>query len=521
MVEMRSHTSKIFFGVSLSLILFFSGAAFAAQNTLNVKCVDASGKALAGTKVFIMALQDPKYRDGKGEIKWANKSADGSGVAKFDKLDDGVYRIVARPEGLAPGLYELLQLRNGVQETITIQCAAGDPAKQFYFDSGSQLNNQARASMDLAMGAFQKSDFAGAEKNLRDALDANPSLPDTLYYTAVALIQQKKWDEAKVILEKATVNVDALVSLPPPKDAKGQIMPSPYAGIQQLIHNLLPQMPSLKLRVEGNEAMVAKDYKLAATRFADAAKIVPNDPDTHYNLALALGQDKQYQEALAAIDKAIALKPEDKAYLDLKQRLVANQSMSKARDILIEGDTLYNEKKDYPAALKKYEEALPMLTDPVAQALVYDQIGKAYTTMRQSEPAVSAFNKAIELDPEKKQYKDDLVGHYRVMAQYYFTEKQYDKAFDFFKQAGQSPYQIGQSSAAKGDNDLALMAFERSLKDDPQNAEAYFELGTLYYYNKKDSARAKEMFVKYMEVGKDEKRISQAKDLLTVIDRKK
>jgi tetratricopeptide (TPR) repeat protein len=280
-------------------------------------------------------------------------------------------------------------------------------------------------------------------------------------------------------------------------------------------------MPSLKLRVEGNEAMVAKDYKLAATRFADAAKIVPNDPDTHYNLALALGQDKQYQEALAAIDKAIALKPEDKAYLDLKQRLVANQSMSKARDILIEGDTLYNEKKDYPAALKKYEEALPMLTDPVAQALVYDQIGKAYTTMRQSEPAVSAFNKAIELDPEKKQYKDDLVGHYRVMAQYYFTEKQYDKAFDFFKQAGQSPYQIGQSSAAKGDNDLALMAFERSLKDDPQNAEAYFELGTLYYYNKKDSARAKEMFVKYMEVGKDEKRISQAKDLLTVIDRKK
>src|SRR4030042_3454602 len=127
MVEMRSHTSKVLFVVSISFILFFTGAAFAAQNTLNVKCVDASGKALTGAKVYIMALGDQKYRDSKGEIKWANKNADGNGVAKFDKLDDGVYRIVARPEGLAPGLDELLQLRNGVQESITIQCAPGAP----------------------------------------------------------------------------------------------------------------------------------------------------------------------------------------------------------------------------------------------------------------------------------------------------------------------------------------------------------------------------------------------------------
>jgi hypothetical protein len=71
---MKSRTSKSLFGVSLFIfILFLAGTVYAASNVLNVKCVDESGKALAGTKVLIM----PLGKDGK----WQDKTADNTGVA--------------------------------------------------------------------------------------------------------------------------------------------------------------------------------------------------------------------------------------------------------------------------------------------------------------------------------------------------------------------------------------------------------------------------------------------------------
>lgn len=505
---MRSLTRKSFFELSLFvLILLMAGSVFAANNTLNVTCVDESGKILANAKVEIQALGNPK---------WQDKKTDKQGVARFDKIDDGVYRIVARPEGMQPALYELVQIRNGAQESVSITCAPGDPLKKFYFEDPT-LNNQAQTSMREAMTSFQSNNFEEAEKNLRNSLTFNPSNPDTLYYLAVALVQQKKWDEAESTLKKASRIANALVSLPQQKDAKGELQPSPYKPIAQMIDSLLPNLPVLKLRVEATDEMAQKNFKQAVAKYEEAIKVMPNDPDTYYNMALALGSDKQFDQATAALDKAIALKPDDKAYQDLKTQIAAlklNEVLAKAKVVVDEGNALYKE-KNYAGALQKYEAALPMIPE-ANQSSVLAQIGRSHTMLNQPDQAVIAYKSAIAQSPA-----NDKTTYEKALGQHYLIQKQYEQAFATFEAAGLNLFTLGQEWSRANETDLALAAFERVLKTDPANTEAYFELGTLYYYNKKDYAKAKEALTKFIEVGTDEKKKDQAKDLIAVIDRKK
>jgi tetratricopeptide (TPR) repeat protein len=520
---MSSLTSKSLSIMSLCIgILLLAGSVFAANNILNVTCVDESGKALPGTKVQILALGDPKWQDSKGIPKWQDSTADSAGVARFDKLDDGVYRVVARPSGLAPGLHDLVVLKNGAQESVTITCPAGDPAKKFYFEDAS-LGAQFRAAMAQANTSFQSNNFVEAEKNVRAALEAYPSNPDALYFLAVALARQKKWDQAKEILEKGVLVTNALVSIPQQKDAKGQLQPNPYLPIQKMMTGLLPQLPSLKLRIEASEAMNAKDFKTAIAKLEEAAKNTPNDTDLYYNLALSLGYEKQWDAAGKVIDKAIALRADDAAFLDLKKRLTANAEIDRIKVIVDQGDALYKN-KDYAGALKKYEESLPLLPEPALQASVYAAIGRTNGELKQFPEAIQAYRKSIELAgaDNKPKFQAAFNLLYETMAQEFINKKEYDQAFAAYADAGKLAFRLGQDWANKNETaDLAIMAFERVLKADPQNAEAYFQLGTLYYFNKKDNAKAKEMLTKYQEMGKDEKLLEQSRNIIAVIDRKK
>jgi tetratricopeptide (TPR) repeat protein len=523
MVAMKSLASKSLFGSGvLIIILLFSGVVLAANtNTLNIKCVDESGKALAGAKVLIMAF-------GSGG-KWQPKTADKEGLAKYDKLDDGAYRVVARPEGMAPGLYEPVILKNGAQESITVKCAAGDPLKKFYFED-DPMNQRAFETLKQALGVMNDQKYEEAEKLFQSSLELNPSNGDTLFWYGVCLSQQKKWDLAKDCFQKALDMATAQVMAMPPqpkvaKDAKGASQPPPQTPPQiTLLNNskaMLSMMPGLKVKVEGTDEIAKKNYKGAIAKLEEATKLLPGDPDGFYYLALAYGYDKQWDTAGKAIDVAIKLRPEDKTYTDLKSRLATNATLEKAKDIADAGDKAYNE-KDYTGALKKYEEALPLLPDPTLQASVWAMIGHARTQLKQNDAAVEAYKRAISLAPQDVKNKQALQAHYETVAQQYLNDKQYDQGFAVYAEAGISIFDKAKKWAGSADTeDLAILAFQRVIKTEPQNAEANFELGSLYYFNKKDYARAKEYLTKYQQVGKDEKVLENTKNILAVIEKKK
>jgi len=514
---MKPQTNNFSFGLGIFIsLLLLAAVVFAAgTNTLNVKVVDDAGAALKSAKVQLLML------GGAGKVT-QEKKTDNNGTVRFEKLDDGAYRVIARPERFEPGLYEFAFLKNGAQESVTVKCTPGDPLKQLYFEDPN-LPSKTMAALKEAEPPMNAGKWAEAEQKLKDTLLINPTHVDTLYWLGWTYLQEKKWDEAKEIWEKDLNILNALVALPQPKDAKGVAQPSQFLTLQRAISTVLPLFPALRLKVEATEELNKQNFKAAIIKFQEALKLAQNDPDVYYNLALALARDNQYDAAEQALDKAIALKADDKGYLDFKQKLQKFAQTSKVKDLADQGDKLYNT-KDYPGALKKYEEALGLVDDAPTQAALWVAIGRARTRNLQDEAAVEAYKRAIQLAPNdpKLTPEAELNNHYVQVGQRFINVKQYDQAFAAYAQGGVSVFKLGLEWAKKPETeDLAILAFQQVIKTNPENNEAYFELGQIYYFNKKDYPRATENFTKYIQIGKDANKVQSAKDFLEVIKRKK
>ncbi|MEE8160781.1 MAG: carboxypeptidase-like regulatory domain-containing protein, partial [Acidobacteriota bacterium] len=95
------------------------------KNTLQVKCVDQAGNPLKGIKVEAREMVGGKKK---------NKKCNAAGVAVFEKLDSGVYELVARQKGFEPSLYDFVLLEGGSQESVTLVFKPGDKDKPLYFE---------------------------------------------------------------------------------------------------------------------------------------------------------------------------------------------------------------------------------------------------------------------------------------------------------------------------------------------------------------------------------------------------
>ncbi len=496
--------------VCISVILPASSA-LAAANSLEIKCVDSAGNPVASATVQIEMLET---------LKWRDKKSDAKGMALFSKIDDGAYRIVARKEGFAPALYEFALLKGGNPVTVTLKLEQGDIQKKLYFEDQA-LQQKAQELLSQGSELLRNGKFTDAEKDIKTSLDINPSNAEALFNLSIAYIQERKWDVAEESLKKTSQLLTVLSSLPPPKDGK---MP-PYNELHQRVDTLLAQLPLFKVRSEADKALTEQKFDLAVQKYNEALKLQSNDPDLYYNLALALARARKFDDALQTIDKAVQLKPGEAAYADLRKKIVEfkeSEILNKAQEVLTEGDKLF-QAKDYTAALGKYQEALKMVPADrkPQQAVVLTQIAKTQAQLNQYEPAVQTFKKAIELAPENASYKTAL-------AQFYLKEKKYDEALNMYADsnaAGKEPvdqvlFKLGQAQSNQGNAEVAQLAFERAIKANPENAEAYYELGMLLYQSKKDDKRAKEVLTKYLELGKDAAHLDNTKSVLVVLKKR-
>jgi tetratricopeptide (TPR) repeat protein len=481
-------------------ILFVALPGFSQNSALQVKCADSSGNPLSNVKVVAFNLDNQKAKE---------KKSDAQGNAEFTKLDDGVYRVIGRKDGFAPAFFEFTVLKASTG-SVSISLAAGADKKLYFEDEA-----EARKSDDQSKQAFsliQQNNPVEAEKLLLQSIEINPSNTDTLFYLALVNLQQSRYDQGVEFLNKAT-KIASILKSSPSIDKTLQVH---YEEIIQKAQQLMLRIPAIK----GDAALKQKKYDEAIAAYSEAIKNEPNNPEYYANLAIALTNSKRLDEAVAAISKADQLKPG--TYADLKKNIDTrkeNERLSKAQAILDEGNKLL-QAGDAAGAIQKYEEAKGMVAQD-RQAPIWRQIGKANAKLNQPDAAIAAFRKSIELAPA------DKIEEYRnSFAQFYLDAKKYDEALDVLsdpKTAGsQSVEQVMLSLAQKvksSNPQIAIAAMERALKANPDNADTYFELGQQYYFDKVD-VRSKELLTKYLEIGKDANKIQQAKDLLTMINRR-
>jgi tetratricopeptide (TPR) repeat protein len=502
-IAMKTDSFKYFVVCVISLsILFFALPAFAQNGALEIKCVDASGAPVQGAKVVIINMAVQKEKD---------KKTDADGLAEFSKLDDGTYRIVGRKDGYAPVLYEFAVLK-GTRDLIPLKLSPGAD-KKFYFEDPVE-GQKAVTLLKQGMTVLGQNNAAEAEKALVQSLEINPSNPVGLYYLAVANLQQSKYDQLVTILNKAVQMADMMNGLP----TLDATLPN-YDQVSQGAGKLLKQIPAFR----GDDAARKKNYNQAIVEYSEAIKNSPDNPEYHASLAIALANANRYDEAVASIDKAIQFRPDDKTYADNKARIVAKKesaTLAKAQSIMEEGNKLL-EASNAEDAVKKYEEAKGMIAE-AKQAPLWLQIGRAQAKLSQPEAAIAAFKKALELAPA-----DKAAEYRKYYAQFYLDERKYDEAIAVLadsKAAGQTPEQVLQDLVKTWKNkepNFAMAALEKIIQMNPDNADAYFDLGQLCYIEgKSKDARTKELLTKYQEIGKDPDKIGQAKDMMVIVNKR-
>jgi tetratricopeptide (TPR) repeat protein len=499
---MKTVSFKYFVVYVISLaILFFALPAFAQNSTLEVKCVDASGAPVQGVKVTIFSMITQKAKD---------KKSDAEGVAEFAKAEDGTFRVVGRKDGFSPALYEFVVLK-GSKESIALKLSPGADKKLYFEDPA-----EAKQAIDLyskGTEALKQNNAAEAEKLLVQSIEINPSNPSALYYLAVINLQQSKYDQLEPMLNKIIHMAEMMKALPP-LDPSMPTNEQVFQGASKLIK----QIPAFK----GDDAVRKKDYATAVKEYNAAIKNNPENPESYASLSIALANSNQYDAAIAAIDKAIQLKPDDKGYADNKAKIIAKKEsaiLQKAQGVMEEGNTLLKS-GDAAEAIKKYEEAKSMIAES-KQAPLWLQIGRAQAKLGNKEAAIAAFKKALELVPA-----DRAEDFRKAYAQFYLDDRKYDEAIAILAESKSgSPSEQVLQDLVKAWKDkepnFAEAALEKIIQVNPENADAYFDLGQLCYMDgKAKDARTKELLTKYLEIGKDATKIGQAKDMMVIVNKR-
>lgn len=480
---------------------------FGQSSPLDVKCVDSGGSPVPGVKVSITnhtTAKPPK-----------DKKSDAKGIADFGKTDDGIYLVVGRKEGFAPAFVDYIPLKGGERQSVTLTMQPGDPLQKLYFEDPSGVGAKLNETFGQAIDALKASKFEDAENKFKAALEINPYVAQAQFYLATAYLSEQKWDLGEAALKKAVSLASVMVTI-----TKDPASTNLYSEIKRQGEVQLAKMPVLRLEDAGRKAFAQKDYAAAETNFREAIKIEPTDGGLYSNLAVSLANLRKFDEADEAINKAIQLMPTDKSLPETKTRITDMRQMAQlaqANAILSEGDNLYKS-QDYAGALKKYEAALPLVVG-TKQAVIHAALARCYAGLNNPEKAVAAYRKAMEVAPDDPGYRSSL-------ANYFLKEKRYEEALNLYAgqgaggQADQTLFNLGMSLSKQGNTEVSELAFEKAIAANASNAEAYYELGMMLYYDKKKDAHAKELLEKYVQIGKNADHISNTNNVLVVLKRR-
>jgi tetratricopeptide (TPR) repeat protein len=241
---------------------------------LTIKFSDPGGKILSKVSVRITHLITKRFEE---------------------ELSDGQGQVVVA--GLTAGKYELLaQLKNffPIKEEIEL---TGDQALERVMFNQKFVD---KANKEVAE-ATEKGEYAKAAETVQRLLKLFPDSAALHYNMAVA--QGGLLNE-----EKATAEMDTAIRL------------DPGAKYQEKKKEILRDL----FRELGQKALNEHDFPRAASLYQKLTEVDPQNGQGFYGLALALGHQQKYLEALTAVNQAIKLAPNEQQYQKVKEMLEAN-----------------------------------------------------------------------------------------------------------------------------------------------------------------------------------------------------
>ena len=255
------------------LLLGSLASTAAARNNFDCTIVDENGTPIQDGEMILTEVRNGRERD---------EDTNDDGRVEFRGLDDGAYRIRGNVDGYIASDSAPMEISGD----ITKQC------------------NYTLVSVDHANAMLQRVQVLTRQRNLEEAeaeglkvVELMPEEASAHFVLSVAYASGGKEQEAVAAIEKAA-----------------ELNPAQFQGRIQLV--------TLSAMSTAADQLVANnEFDAAIQKYEEMIEINPAEPLVYYNMAVAYGRANQFNDALTAIDKAIALKPGDAEMLQMKTRL--------------------------------------------------------------------------------------------------------------------------------------------------------------------------------------------------------
>ncbi|MEP7144698.1 MAG: tetratricopeptide repeat protein [Ferruginibacter sp.] len=226
-----------------------------------------------------------------------------------------------------------------------------------------------------------------------------------------------------------------------------------------------------------------KDYDKAIVQYESALKIDPKNPKVLYLLMKAFREKGELDKGIEYYDKAIAADPDN---VDLINDLGIVYSV---------------DKKDYDKAIEQFKKAIEIDKN---FAFAFRNLGFVYSEKGETGKAIDNFEKAKAADPlNPKLYRDLGRVYFEDIKDYDKAIQQYTKALEMEPENSDAMYFLRKAFREKGEIDIVIGYFEKSIMNDPDNFHLYYVLGDIFFEDKKDYERAIKQYEKATEIGKD------------------
>jgi len=214
------------------------------------------------------------------------------------------------------------------------------------------------------------------------------------------------------------------------------------------------------------QAMAAHDYARAATLAADLARASPGLAPAHQLHGAALLAAGRLDEAEKALREALRLDPGlTRAATQLSEVLVSTDRAVEARAVIA-----------------------PFVARPDADLVVLTAEATALKSLRQSNDAATAFERARLAAPNSAVAEHNLAGHYGDMQRYAESEAAATRAFAKGLDAPQTWLVHARALQGLGRLDEAAVAYGEAIRRHPTFADAHGDLAQLVWMRTEDVA---------------------------------
>lgn len=168
---------------------------------------------------------------------------------------------------------------------------------------------------------------------------------------------------------------------------------------------------------------------------------------------------------------------------------------------------------------KNYDEAIKQLQlaseKDATQPAVFGNLGVAYLSTKKYDDAITAFRKSIALSPSDAAVHAGLANALTVTGKFEEAQREAEEVAKLNPAlAGQTYFNLGATLGNSGKTKESVEFFKKAIGVDPNNADAYYQIGVAYFASSDTIPQAIPALQKYLDLQPNGPNAEAAKSLI-------